>query len=74
MKHFPASKAPARIEGLSVSLPSGSLVLRRSTLLLGAAVIAAFFFFFGAIAFGEALVRAHDTAPVSQLSTLNSQR
>lgn|GEM_PF-4377044 len=65
MKHYPASRGPAQIEGLTISGPSPRVfVVRRSTALLILAVVASLFFFGGAIAFGAALVGQHST-PVS---------
>lgn len=69
MKHFPASRAPAHLTGLSDNLTqSTTTTLRRSTALLFAAVIFAAGFFSGAIVFGLALVRQHDGAPASSLN------
>jgi hypothetical protein len=67
MRHYPASRSPARIDGLTVSDPRMRVRPWRATLLLVAAA---------ALAVGIALglvLGAHAALPSSQPSTLNTQ-
>lgn len=76
MKHYPASRAPAHLVGLSDQLtqspckPRARLLPVSTTTLIHVIVFVAGFFI-GALAFGSALVRQHEgAAPVPLASSL----